>query len=216
MYKACIFDLDGTLTDTLESLTYSVNATLEELGLEHITGDQCRRFVGDGAKKLVERALVAAGDPEMKMAEVAVDTYKRIFSKNCTYLVEPYDGIVDMIRELKSRDMKIAVFSNKPHLQTIDVVETVFGKGVFDHIQGQKDGFPRKPDPKGLFEILDRFQISPEEGIYVGDSEVDMKTGKSAGMLTIGVNWGFRSQKLLEDAGADATIDKAGELLKFI
>ena len=216
MYKACIFDLDGTLTDTLESLTFSVNATLDELGLEHISRDQCRRFVGDGAKKLVERALEASGDPQMKMAEEAVSIYKRIFSKNCTYLVKPYDGIMDMIQELKKKGLKTAVFSNKPHLQTIDVVETVFGKDVFDHIQGQKDGFPRKPDPKGLFEILSEFQISPEECIYVGDSEVDMKTGISAGIKTVGVNWGFRGKKILEDAGAYATIDKAGELLKLI
>lgn len=216
MYKACIFDLDGTLTNTLESLTYSVNATLDELGLEHISSDQCRRFVGDGAKKLVERALAASGDPQMKKLDEAVATYKRIFSKNCTYLVQPYDGIVNMIQELKDKGMKIAVFSNKPHLQTVDVVETVFGKGIFDHIQGQVDGFPRKPDPKGLIEILREFKATPDEAIYIGDSEVDMKTGKAAQMLTIGVNWGFRSKQLLENAGADATIDEAGELLKFI
>ena len=176
MYKACIFDLDGTLTNTLDSLTYSTNKTLEEMGLETITKDQCRSFVGDGARCLMERALRASGDTELKRIEEGMEVYSRIFGENCMYHVRPYDGVVQMLDSLKKKGIKIAVFSNKPHLQAIDVVESTFGKGYFDHIQGQSGEFPKKPDPEGLLWILDKLGVSPEEGIYIGDSDVDMKT----------------------------------------
>ena len=122
------------------------------------------------------------------------------------YHVRPYDGVVQMLDSLKKKEIKIAVFSNKPHLQAIDVVESTFGKGYFDHIQGQSGEFPKKPDPEGLLWILDKLGVSPEEGIYIGDSDVDMKTGKAAGMFTVGAEWGFRTKELLVETGADATI----------
>lgn len=216
MYKACIFDLDGTLTDTLESLTFSVNKTLEEMGLGQITSEQCRSFVGNGARYLMERALQAAGDESLTRIEEGMEIYGRVFGANCTYKVHPYEGIVPMLEELRRRGVKLAVFSNKPHQQTVDVVERIFGKGVFDRIQGQCEAFPRKPDPAGLRDILSEFGAERSEGIYIGDSEVDMKTGRAAGMLTVGVNWGFRTKELLEQTGADATIDHAEELLSFL
>ena len=114
MYKACIFDLDGTLTNTLDSLTYSTNKTLEEMGLETITKDQCRSFVGDGARCLMERALRASGDTELKRIEEGMEVYSRIFGENCMYHVRPYDGVVQMLDSLKKKGIKIAVFSNKP------------------------------------------------------------------------------------------------------
>lgn len=216
MKKACIFDLDGTLTDTLDSLTFSVNQTLKELGLGEITKEQCRSFVGDGARCLIERSLRAVGDIELKRIDEGMEVYGRVFGENCNYNVKPYDGIVETLNVLRSKGLKLAVFSNKPHLQTVDVAETFFGKEMFDLIRGQREGYPRKPDPAGVFEILKEFQVTPEEGIYIGDSEVDVKTGKAAGILTIGANWGFRSKELLEKTGADATIDHAEELLKFL
>lgn len=131
MYKACIFDLDGTLTDTLESLTYSVNETLEELKLKKITQEQCRSFVGNGARCLIERALVAGGDLERSQMEPAMEIYGRIFGENCTYHVTPYDGIAEMLEQLKKSGIKLAVLSNKPHLQAVDVVKEFFGEDVF-------------------------------------------------------------------------------------
>lgn len=216
MYKACIFDLDGTLTDTLESLTFSVNKTLEEMGLGQITSEQCRAFVGNGARYLVEHALQAAGDESLARTDEGMEVYGRVFSEYCTYKVHPYDGIVPMLGSLKERGIRLAVFSNKPHQQTVDVVEGIFGKGVFDRIQGQCDAFPRKPDPTGLYDILKEFGADASEGIYIGDSDVDMRTGKAAGMFTVGVNWGFRTKELLEQTGADATIDHAEELIAFL
>ena len=128
MYQACIFDLDGTLTDTLESITYSVNRTLQELQLQPITREQCKAFVGYGARRLIEQALEVSGDPNALRIEEAMKVYGRIFKEYCTYLVEPYEGIVSLLRELKEMGVQMAVLSNKPHLQTVDVVKSFFGE----------------------------------------------------------------------------------------
>lgn len=166
--KGCIFDLDGTLTDTLESLTYSVNLTLQEIGLPLISRDQCRRFVGDGARKLLERTLKACGDAHLVRLEEAVQVYGRIFHDNCTYHVTPYDGIPEMLRELKEKGIRLAVLSNKPHAQAVDVVREIFGDGVFDLVQGQTEKLPRKPDPAGVLYLLDKMEIRKEDCLYVG------------------------------------------------
>lgn len=216
MYRACIFDLDGTLTDTLESLTYSVNETLKELGLPSITHEQCRQFVGDGARALMERALRAVGDEELVCAKQAMEVYGRIFGENCTYQVKPYDGIMDMLAELKALGMKTAVLSNKPHLQTLDVVAEILGKEHFDCISGQRAGIARKPDPAGVFETLKELRIAKEECLYIGDSDVDMETAARAGMTSVGVSWGFRSGEVLREAGADYIIDTPRQLLKLV
>ena len=213
MYKACIFDLDGTLTDTLASLSYSVNATLKELGLGQITDEQCKAFVGNGARHLIERSLEAAGDPELTRIDEAMETYGRIFKVNCTYQVKAYPGVEDMLHELKARGIRLAVLSNKPHVQTQDVVRTFFGTDLFDWVQGQKEGVPRKPDPAAAVYIANQLQVSENECVYIGDSDVDMKTGNAAGMKTVGVTWGFRSKEVLIEHGAHCTIDHAKDLI---
>lgn len=214
MYKACIFDLDGTLTDTLESLTYSVNETLRRLGMASITEEQCRRFVGDGARALIERALIASGDEELQNIEEGMKIYGEVFAVNCIRAVAPYEGIVPMLEKMKERGMKLAVLSNKPDAQTKMVVSQFFGTEIFDWVQGQRDDVPKKPDPAAVFEIMDRLGVTQDETIYVGDSDVDMKTGKSAGVFTVGVTWGFRSREVLVEAGADLIADEAETLLE--
>lgn len=216
MYKACIFDLDGTLTDTLESLTYSVNETLKELGLPGITSEKCKAFVGNGARCLVERALREAGNREELLIERAMEIYGRIFGENCTYHVKPYDGIIEMIQALKDKGIQLAVLSNKPHEQTVDVVKDMFGEAAFVYVQGQCEEIAKKPDPAGVFKLLELMRILPQECLYVGDSEVDIATGEAAGLMTVGVNWGFRSRKMLEEAGAKHTIDCPEELLRYV
>lgn len=216
MYKACIFDLDGTLTDTLESLTYSVNATLQELGFGQITPDQCKAFVGHGARRLIEDSLKATGDEEASKIEEAMEAYGRIFKKNCTYHVKPYAGIVEMLDELKKLGIKLAVLSNKPHPQTKDVVETFFEKGTFLIVQGQCETLPRKPDPTGLRMILEALCVSKEECLYIGDSDVDMRTGGFAGVDTIGVPWGFRSKEVLKESGATYIIEKPEKIISIV
>lgn len=216
MYKACIFDLDGTLTDTLESLTYSVNETLKELTLPCITSEQCRSFVGNGARFLMERALQASGDQELVHIEKAMEIYGRIFQVNCTYHVAPYEGIVQMLQELKALGVKLAVLSNKPHLQTVDVVASFFEDGMFDYVQGQMEGVPRKPDPTAALMIAEKLLVDCKECVYIGDSEVDMQTANAAGMESVGVTWGFRPKKLLIEHNAKHTIDYPEELITIV
>ena len=214
--KACIFDLDGTLTNTLESMTYSVNLTLKEMGLSQITKDQCRMFVGNGARVLIEESLKVSGDPKASRIEEGMKIYGRIFDQNCTYHVTPYEGIPEMLKALKDRGIHLAVLSNKPDRQTVKVVKEIFGDNIFDYAQGQKDGIRRKPAPVGVWYLMEQMQVSKEECLYIGDSEVDAATGKNAGLKTIGVLWGFRDRKTLETAGADHLIERPEELLQFV
>ncbi len=216
MYRLCIFDLDGTLTDTLESLTFSVNETLKEMGLLPVTADQCRWFVGNGARVLMERSLLAAGEADTGRIDEAMRIYGRIFDANCTYHVVPYEGIPGMLAAMKQEGLELAVLSNKPHRQTVHVVEAVFGRGVFRQIQGQKENIPRKPDPRAALQIAEELGIDPEETVYIGDSEVDIATGTNAHMRTIGVTWGFRSRAVLEEAGAGDIADSPEEVIKLI
>lgn len=214
--KACIFDLDGTLTNTLESMTYSVNLTLKEMGLSQITKDQCRMFVGNGARVLIEESLKVSGDPKASRIEEGMKIYGRIFDQNCTYHVTPYEGIPEMLKALKDRGIHLAVLSNKPDRQTVKVVKEIFGDNIFDYAQGQKDGIRRKPAPDGVWYLMEQMQVSKEECLYIGDSEVDAATGKNAVLKTIGVLWGFRDRKTLETAGADHLIERPEELLQFV
>ena len=214
--KACIFDLDGTLTNTLESMTYSVNLTLEEMGLSKITKDQCRLFVGNGARVLIEKSLKAAGDTDASRIEEGMEIYGRIFDRNCTYHVTPYEGITEMLKALKDKGIQLAVLSNKPDRQTVKVVKAIFGEELFDYAQGQKEGIRRKPEPDGVWYLMEQMHVSKEECLYIGDSEVDAATGRNAGLKTIGVLWGFRDRKTLETAGADDLIDRPDELLQFV
>ena len=183
--KACIFDLDGTLTDTLDSLEYSVNETMKQIHMPQITKEQCRDFVGNGAKVLIEKALKAGGDEALDRLDEAMEVYGRVFDENCTYKVG-------------------------------HVIKEIFGEGLFDWIQGQKEGVPRKPDPSAALDIADRLGAEIAETAYIGDSEVDLATGKAAGMKTILVSWGFRGRKALEEDGADCIVDSVDEILEIM
>lgn len=214
--KACIFDLDGTLTDTLESLAYSVKATLREMNLPEISTKQCQSFVGNGARRLMELSLQAAGEEDLERLEEGMEIYGRIFDANCTYHVTPYEGIRKMLEDLKARGVKLAVLSNKPDQQTVKVVREIFGGDVFDFAQGQKDGIARKPSPDGVYDLLKKMGVGTESCLYIGDSEVDIETGHNAGVKVVSVSWGFRTKEVLVTAGADVIIDSPGELLQFV
>ena len=188
---------------------------MAEFGYGPFSVQDYKYFVGDGAANLVKRALIKGGDTELTHFEAAYARYKEIFQANCMYQVKPYEGIPKLLEELKKRGMKIAVLSNKPHHATVDVIESLFGKGYFDVVQGQVDGVPIKPDPAGVFRILDRFGLTADEVIYMGDTATDMKTGKAAGAFTVGVLWGFRDRAELEEGHADAIIAQPLDLLKY-
>lgn len=215
MKKAVIFDLDGTLSDSIHSIKYSCDRTMEAFGYGPFTEEQYKYFVGDGAANLVKRALAAAGDTQLSHFEEAYALYREIFRENCMYRVRPYDGIPELLATLKAQKVKIAVLSNKPHAETVNVIETLYGKGCFDVIEGQKEGMAIKPSPDGVFRILEQLGLGVEDIVYLGDTATDMKTGKSAGAFTVGALWGFREREELEAGGADAIIEYPLELLRY-
>lgn len=198
MYKCCIFDLDGTLLNTIKALTYTTNLTLKKYGLGPITDIETKKFVGDGYKKLMERALIFCGDTNLDNYEDSLLTYSEYFKAYCLYEVNPYDHILELLEKLKSKNIKIAVLSNKPHERTLDNINAIFGEAYFDLVFGQKENVKKKPDPEGVFNICKNLNVSENECLYIGDTNTDMKTGKNAKIDTIGVTWGFRPREELE------------------
>ena len=213
--KACIFDLDGTLCDTLDSMAISANQCIEPLGYKPLPAENFRYYAGDGARTLVERVLRDSGDTDLVHVEEVFKAYSDIFNKDCTYKVTVYEGIKECLMTLKSMGLKLAVLSNKPHAQTVKVIEKLFGQGVFDWVQGQKEGIEKKPDPSGAFAIAKAFDVLPEECMYVGDTNVDMMTGNRAGMFTIGVLWGFRTREELIENHAHALAEHPSDLIRL-
>ena len=216
MKKAVIFDLDGTLADTIASITYCGNLALSRFGLPSFGEEDYKHFVGDGAAMLIRRALLAAGDERLEHFDEVYETYLEIFAKDCMYQVKPYEGICALLEELKRLSVRIAVLSNKPDRDSLRVVEALFGKGYFDFVQGQRADIPRKPDPAGVYRIMEAFVLPAGDFLYVGDSGVDMKTGRAARIFTVGVLWGFRDREELVENGADAVISKPLELLSHL
>lgn len=217
MEKACIFDLDGTLIDTLDSLTFSVNEMLKRLELPVITREQCRVFIGNGARALVEDSIRSVmPDADEAFVEYAMPVFSEVFAQYCTYKIVAYDGILDLLKELKNQGYKLAILTNKPHARTLDIEQQFFGHGVFDFVQGQCEGVPRKPDPSSLEYVMEKLHVSKEACVYVGDSEVDIETGIAAGVTTVGVTWGFRDRSILEEANATYVFDKVEEVIHFI
>lgn len=216
MIKVCIFDLDGTLADTVESLAYCGNRALEAMGLSAFPTERYRYFAGDGSAELVRRCLRENGDLQCQRFDELSSLYGTYFAKDCMYHVKPFSGITESLEWLKAHDIKISVFSNKPHAQAIDVVESLFGKGYFDYIQGQQEGIPRKPAPNGAIKIAEHFQVSCEECLYIGDTNTDMQTGNAAGMHTVGVLWGFRDRAELEENHAKVIVSSPSEITTLL
>lgn len=216
MRKAVIFDLDGTLSDTIASIKYCGDKAFAVFGYGPFTEQQYKYFVGDGAANLVRRGLIAGGDRELVNFQKAFKLYKEIFRENCMYQVKPYDGILQLLGSLKERSVKLAVLSNKPHAETVSVVETLFGRECFDCIQGQKADVALKPSPEGVYQILKQLKVNGADILYLGDTATDMKTGKNAGIFTVGALWGFRDRVELEEGGADIIIDYPLQLLEYL
>ena len=217
MYKGCIFDLDGTLANTLNSIAYFGNTALKKNGFGAVPTDEYKLMVGNGAELLIKRMLAysAGSFSEAEYLKVRQD-YDRLYEDAPLYLVEAYDGIPQLLLTLKSRGIKVCVLSNKPDDMTNQVVKNLFGGEFFSLIRGQRQGVPTKPDPTAPKAILEEIGLLPQECLYIGDSGVDMETGKNAGMDTAGVTWGFRSEKELLDHGAINIATNSNELEKII
>ena len=150
------------------------------------------------------------------MSLTIYNLYRKEFAIDCTYKVKTYDGILEMVKQMKEKGMKLSVLSNKPHARAVEVVYKFFGEGLFDIVQGQVDGVAKKPDPQGAILIAKKLGVETNECLYVGDTDVDMKTGKSADMFTVGVLWGFRDEEELRTNGADKIVSKPSEIMELL
>ena len=213
--KSVLFDLDGTLLDTLEDLGTSLNHVLDRRGYPTHTMDAYRQFVGEGAERLVFKAL-----PENKRHEeeikASLHAFKREYAQHWNVKTKPYIGIKELLDELTKRRIKLAVLSNKPHEFTVKCVTELLANWTFDVVFGQRESVPRKPDPTGALEIAALLDVPLHQCVFLGDTGVDMKTAVAAGMLPVGVLWGFRSPEELKDHGAKALIQRPLDLLNLL
>lgn len=211
-YDAVIFDLDGTLLNTLDDLADSANMMLAELHLPLRTVDEVRRFVGNGVAKLVNRALPAGKEGLQKQA---LARFSDIYKENMQNKTRPYDGIAEMLHSLHKGGVKLGIASNKPHDAVAALASQVFGDVIAVAV-GEGYGVPPKPAPAMLLDVMARLGVSPARTLYVGDSEVDMHTARAAGVTSVGCTWGFRDRQALLEAGANILIDAPGDLIGLV
>ncbi len=215
MYKAVIFDLDGTLLDTIDDLADSMNAVLAELGCPAHSVEQYKFLVGDGMDVLVWRSL----PPDRRDDETCRRTYammKAQYARWQARKTRPYAGIAELLTALRARGLAIAVLSNKPDDATVEVMASYFPQVRFDVVRGAREDVPKKPDPAAALEIAAQLSVQPAEVLYVGDTNTDMKTARAAGMKAVGALWGFRPRQELIDNGAQALITYPLELLALL
>ena len=211
-YDTIIFDLDGTLLNTLDDLHDSVNYALEKNALGLRSLDEIRRFVGNGVRKLIKRAVPEGTDNEMYEADYA--DYERHYDKNCRNKTAPYDGVTDLLAALKERGLKLAIVSNKIDFAVQNLRKEFFAD-VVEVAVGDSDDTENKPAPDMVFKALRALGSDGKKAIYVGDSEVDMKTAENAGMECISVSWGFRSRSELISYGAQIIADTPEEVFNI-
>lgn len=216
MIKACIFDLDGTLCDTLTTISYFANEALKHFGLKPIEVNEYKYMVGNGYKNLIKKMLNFLGVYSEELFEKVADYYYEIYDNNPLYLSAPYTGIMEMLAELKNKGIKTAILSNKPHNATLNVAKEIMSGIEFSHVQGNIEGVPLKPEPDALLNIIKTLGVAKDECLYIGDTSTDIQTGKNAGVKTVGVLWGFRTEKELADAGADVIVANPKEIIDYV
>lgn len=212
-YHAVLFDLDGTLANTLDDLADATNWVLARLGLPTHPTDSYRHKVGDGAGSLMRRALPA---DRQDLFETALPMMRQRYQAHLFDKTRLYDGVPELLDELVRRRVRIAVLSNKPHAATIEVVKFLLGRWAFDAVRGVMENGALKPNPAGAIAIAGELGIPPDRWLYVGDTNVDIKTANAAGMFAVGVLWGFRDAEELTAAGAKVLIREPRELLSLL
>ncbi|MGN1114688.1 MAG: HAD family hydrolase [Oscillospiraceae bacterium] len=215
MYKLIIFDLDGTLINSIYDLADAINTSLEELKYPTHPLEKFYYFVGNGALKLCERALPADHRTDEEIKRLS-EMFNQRYHKNCVSKTKPYEGICELLNKLKEKGVKLAVASNKPDQFSKYIVESIFGTQVFDCVIGKRDGCPTKPDPRIVNDILEQMNIDRQQAIFAGDSDVDVMTAHNAELKCIGCVWGFRGEDELKKAGADFLAYKPSDFLEII
>ena len=212
-YKLVIFDMDGTILNTLEDLTDSTNYALRTYNLPQRTLEEVRMFVGNGIAKLIERAVPTGTDKEVE--EQVLVTFKAYYGEHCAVKTRPYEGILDLLRSLRERGYLTAVVSNKADFAVQSLVKDYY-PGLFDAAVGEKEGVRRKPAPDSVFEVLRMLDTQKEAAVYIGDSDVDLETAKNAGMDAIAVEWGFRDRDFLIEHGAKVIVGQPMEIQEHL
>ena len=200
MFEAVVFDLDGTLTDTLQDIADAMNRALQLHGLPVWPLEDYRYLVGDGAKMLSRRAVRERQD----LADAVLADYQAWYERHTLVTTKPYPGVPELLRQLADAGVKLAVLSNKPDADTRGVVQHFFPEIPFAVVRGQVEGVPVKPDPTGAALVAQALNVRPERTLYLGDTAVDMQTARAAGMYPVGALWGFRTAEELQSSGAAA------------
>jgi phosphoglycolate phosphatase len=212
--KTIIFDLDGTLLDSLQDIVISVNQVLEKLNYPTHELEAYKQFIGDGARKLLLRALPK--DIEETQIDIALELFTEIYSKTIHANTKPYDGIYSMLDSLKANGFSLNLLSNKPQQFTLKYYDIFFSKYDFDYVYGQSEDFPKKPDPKTALHIANQLKVEPQDIYFIGDTSTDMKTANNAGMQSIGVIWGMRDKDELLSNGAHFIVNEPKEILDIV
>ena len=211
LYKLCIFDLDGTLLDTIDDISDSMNHILSLYNYPLHDAETYKSFVGNGVSSLVCHSLPKDVRNEGVISNIQAQ-YSQWYSGHSRIKTKPYCKIIDVLQILKRRGMKLAMCSNKPHTPTCELADIYF-PDIFDCVYGNMHGMAHKPDPAIIFEIMKRLESESKDTALIGDSDIDMKTAKAAGILAVGVTWGYRSRDILMQSGADKIISAPLELL---
>ena len=212
-YKLIIFDMDGTILDTLEDLKNSMNHALRLHNMSERTLDEIRSFVGNGILKLIERAAIEGTSPE-KIKAIHKD-FMAYYEMHCTDFTKPYDGVNDLIQKLRERGYKTAVVSNKAHGAVLDLCDQYF-PNLFDLAIGERPEIDKKPAPDMVNLVLEQLQVSREKAVYIGDSDVDVATARNSNLDMIAVDWGFRTREFLVEQGATTIVSKPEEILELV
>ncbi|MGV1099202.1 HAD family hydrolase [Thiovibrio sp. JS02] len=213
--QCVLFDLDGTLLDSLADLAGSMNTVLRRHGYPVHPIDAYRYFVGEGVVKLVERSLPKNRKTPEKIAQCA-DEMRREYAGRWAETTKPYAGIPELLDALSQRGIPMAILSNKPDDFTREIVKSLLGKWDFAMVAGAREGIPRKPDPAGALAVADKLRIPPDNFLFVGDSNIDMHTARGATMFAVGVLWGFRTEEELKAGGAQALLARPSDLCRLL
>lgn len=213
MYKAVIFDLDGTLLDTLNDIVHVLNATLARFSLAPVTNRQAAQYIGNGARELVR--LAVGGENAERLDEILA-AYRSAYAEDDGSHSALYDGEEETLASLRRRGISLAVLTNKPHDVALKTDRLFFGKDTFAFVQGQEAGLPLKPAPDGVFRILSALGVKADECLFVGDGETDVLTARNAGMDCVSVLWGYRTKEQLSAVGAKTFARNFGELENYI
>lgn len=214
MIKLCIFDMDGTLVNTIDTIAYFGNTTLENFGIEPIPTENYKTLVGNGSRVLIERMLKFRNAEPDNIDEIH-HWYMNKYDNDFMYLTRAYDGIIPMLKALKDAGVKTAILSNKDDVTAKKVSDELFDAGLIDLCLGARTGKALKPDPESVFEIIEDFGVDRSECIYIGDTATDIETAKNAELYSIGVLWGFRDEEELSNAKADKIISDPMEIAEF-